>query len=1771
MVDIAELGITINSKGVEQGVRRLGELGKAGERSEVQLASLAKGVGNVAKVATAAATAVAGLVVVVGQQVKENDGLANSLGISTTKLQQFQAAAKTVGLSADDMGQALKDVSDKVGDFLTTGGGEGADIFEQLSVSAKDLQNLDPADQLRKIGEALKEVESRSEQVFFAESLASDLSLMLPLITDNTEELDRLLDKSLQTGAALSAFDNTALIETSESFERMGAAVSGATRLLAANLSPAVILVQEKIEQMISAFDKGDIEKFVEFGIDSIGVLLDVVQTLEMGLRLSGIGWTQIASLATGAMAESADAVAGLVNLALKPLLVILENVAEGWGIITGALADITPGDVSDGFRAASESLASFSDQVANFEVTSGDIKDANEAVNKSLQEQISALDDLAKSPAYSDQFKARLAAIRKEIEARAVADEKARTESLGLATQTKKTQAELDAEAKAKEKSAKAAEKLAAKNKVAAESIKDQINPMRAITREYLKAKELFEKGLLTEEDLEAFAKILGDMSVKMGDAGEDAGESFAESFANGIESAAFSGGIKGVFDFLGDQLGKSISESVSKSISGSVSGDIGGILGGLGGGLIGGGAIALLGGILSGSSKKTIATGFDINIVGDTIGRAFETETIKKSSIFGSSTQTYRDAVSDVTLESINNSFDLVTDDLDRMAGSIGLDLTSFSSEIKVRSGDVSDALSVAAEEQLQASLPAIEKYRVVGESFADTFEKLAAGADIVNASLDAVGVSSESAAISAAESAQDLASAYQDQADTINSQITDIQNQIKAIEPSIGFFNQEFEQELFKASQTARAEIKTLESTLSALQASLTETLSRVSGAAEEVAIEFQQSLLKAVADIEEIPLDQAGNRLLSLTESYKENFFSSSELLNEAVDQARIDLSQFDDLGVTTETSFESLRSAIERFKDSEAFTPEGLARYLAAASALSDYSNAITDQARLSEDAANAIESSNDIIESSLSKLEETIGQSSATVEGVQSGQDLPGIMAGIKDEFRGVIDFIGGMRVSAEELQAAYDSATTAGLELVEPLSDTGIQVAQVYQDILGRLPDRAGLEYWVNDLESGALSFDQFFDLITKSDEAKLKDRFDGLLIAFNAYDAIAKLPPPPVEPVKEVVDIIQSVSEAGPSERDLDRIRDLFDHLRGVTSEERALENLGITADGVENFLAVIGGINQTPENLIALSESLGLSVSEFISSVETVKESIEEIPEVIEEIAEEIEEGLSQIQINNLDALLDTLRGISQQDNALAALGITIDDIESFLDVVGGMEQTPETLAAMAESLGLSTEDFISSINTISMSVDAQALQLESIQEQRLSLEQRYLNAINDTNALRALELDSLDESNKALLSRIFLLKDIETAEGVASDSLGKLRVAIDDQISGINDTYDTQIDALKDADKAEKDRIETLRDTTEQTISDISSLRDLLSTGIEATRSTQAFAVEARIAQARRTISQALEGARAGDLPGAEDLEGAISALSDVSSDQFSSAAEMAVAQAITANELKELDKLAGNQLTTEEETLQTLINSDANRKTEHQDDIDLLKSQRDEEIAAAESILTQNEDQLNALLGIDTSVLSVADAIAELTTSMQGVVSVRQAEQQSGMTTPVFSQSENVEIQHNGFALIEDDTGATYFTPGGGTHRVNGPDAAELLGQTYSSNLGFQSGGFTGNGPVDQIAGFVHGQEGVLNAGAMSNVGVPALNAMNSGMNPADLFRPSVTIDVSSIVNSVDTLRYEMQGALVAIASNTFQTSNILDGAKRGRALATVAQ
>lgn len=139
---------------------------------------------GMAKVGAAAfaGMAVAGTAAI-GVMVKEQTELAGEIvklaRISNTgvvAMQKLAIAARSVGVEQDTLGDIYKDTQDKIGDFLTTGGGAMADFFDSLppsvDLTAEAFRNLSGPESLQLYYDTLQKANlSQSEMVFYMEGI----------------------------------------------------------------------------------------------------------------------------------------------------------------------------------------------------------------------------------------------------------------------------------------------------------------------------------------------------------------------------------------------------------------------------------------------------------------------------------------------------------------------------------------------------------------------------------------------------------------------------------------------------------------------------------------------------------------------------------------------------------------------------------------------------------------------------------------------------------------------------------------------------------------------------------------------------------------------------------------------------------------------------------------------------------------------------------------------------------------------------------------------------------------------------------------------------------------------------------------------------------------------------------------------------------------------------------------------------------------------------------------------------------------------------------------------------------------------------------------------------------------------------------------------------------------------------------------------------------------------------------------------------------------
>ncbi|EJO5057938.1 phage tail tape measure protein [Pseudomonas aeruginosa] len=166
-------------------------------------------VGAAIGAATAAGiTALAALTVSTVRNANEIANLASVANASTTEFQKYAAGATLVGIEQEKLADIFKDVNDKVGDFLNTGGGALADFFEnvapKIGVTADQFRNLSGPQALGLYVSSLEKAKvSQSDMTFYLEAIASDATALLPLLRNNAEGFKTFGDAAQAAGAIL--------------------------------------------------------------------------------------------------------------------------------------------------------------------------------------------------------------------------------------------------------------------------------------------------------------------------------------------------------------------------------------------------------------------------------------------------------------------------------------------------------------------------------------------------------------------------------------------------------------------------------------------------------------------------------------------------------------------------------------------------------------------------------------------------------------------------------------------------------------------------------------------------------------------------------------------------------------------------------------------------------------------------------------------------------------------------------------------------------------------------------------------------------------------------------------------------------------------------------------------------------------------------------------------------------------------------------------------------------------------------------------------------------------------------------------------------------------------------------------------------------------------------------------------------------------------------------------------------------------------------------
>jgi len=172
-------------------------------------------------------------------------------GVGVEDFQKFAEAAKTVNIEQEKLADIFKDTSDKMGDFLQVGSGPMVDFFEKIApkvgATKEEFIGLSGPEALQRYFDYLKKANlPHQDMVFYMEAIASDATMLIPLLEDGGEAFRTLGDGAAEAGRIMDEETIAALTEAKNNLERFEQRVT----IFAGNIIGAIMPARDAIKEL---------------------------------------------------------------------------------------------------------------------------------------------------------------------------------------------------------------------------------------------------------------------------------------------------------------------------------------------------------------------------------------------------------------------------------------------------------------------------------------------------------------------------------------------------------------------------------------------------------------------------------------------------------------------------------------------------------------------------------------------------------------------------------------------------------------------------------------------------------------------------------------------------------------------------------------------------------------------------------------------------------------------------------------------------------------------------------------------------------------------------------------------------------------------------------------------------------------------------------------------------------------------------------------------------------------------------------------------------------------------------------------------------------------------------------------------------------------------------------------------------------------------------------------------------------------------------------
>lgn len=340
-----------------------------------------------------------------------------------------------------------------------------------------------------------------------------------------------------------------------------------------------------------------------------------------------------------------------------------------------------------------------------------------------------------------------------------------------------------------------------------------------------------------------------------------------------------------------------------------------------------------------------------------------------------------------------------------------------------------------------------------------------------------------------------------------------------------------------------------------------------------------------------------------------------------------------------------------------------------------------------------------------------------------------------------------------------------------------------------------------------------------------------------------------------------------------------------------------------------------------------------------------------------------------------------------------------------------------------------------------------VNGAAQNLAAVESERQGLLTQLYRLTGDENALRQQQLIGLDESNRALQEQIWGIQDANAAQAEAERIVAEnyraaqkalrsaeqdVRDAFSAEEDRIRAAYQDQIDAAiasadaanaitraqaEESDRLRRERIEGLSgdaDALSDRVRLYRSIADALERAYTDRRVLTALGRRMQLTEAQAFLQGAVNSGGTSNL---KALREALKTVENPSTALFKSFSDYQHDFNINTNLIEKLRDLSNDTLTTEEMTLRTLNEQIDVLRDTSSEQVDSIEANTSAIERARDAEISALNRQMNALLGINTSVLSVRSAISALEIARKTVNQTSPAPGAANGSSGIFGSSD----------------------------------------------------------------------------------------------------------------------------------------------------------